>query len=599
MNRFINRAISHLSFRIGSQFNNRQLGRRYLANSRVRPPAWRPCFNLATRPLARKIIATQYLANSLHHLLQWQQTYLDIAILALLAKKLVVNSNSEVLLTALGFKEHVIDSASIFKNLRSIDMALPTRLVKAITQLIALRNHINQQQALANDISRPVKNKEIQAAKFLLTRQLPKLLSKALNISKKEAKTKLAQSKSKLLSDRPWVTIRGQFKYANKIFESTQTPATRLTWAEPSHEIFPHTYQNSGVPSCDKSNTRHAINLWVSELTASDPASPVSKEILFRGVRHGVCAPTGTGLSANARATGALIRAREVITAALFLQPEKLNAALQGETIDLRLTSTSLLTPFGSALFRTEEDAMLDEQMWAWQTLQKTRPLTLEVRDRNNQIQSIKINLDMATFNFGVNELALVAKLGQRKSDVYNERAFKKLLGENLNPKAKLGGWVAEYLSNNPSNAEFVRTLAAQLKVIWANKLHHLNSHEPYLAAKRIALLAHAMGIVPCYNCKSGKDRTALLDLEIKTAATALNLNIDMPQPGKALSSELKNIYGQLVINSGNCEIQQKNTGDAGGNKSIKQFLGITLISAHRGKKENLAIHRGLASLAA
>lgn len=77
---------------------------------------------------------------------------------------------------------------------------------------------------------------------------------------------------------------------------------------------------------------------------------------------------------------------------------------------------------------------------------------------------------------------------------------------------------MGDYLSQHPSaeNAQKVRTLSQQLKAIWANKTHHHDGGEPYKAALHVALLANEIGAMPCWNGKSGKDRTGMLDAEIK-----------------------------------------------------------------------------------
>lgn len=585
--------------RVYQRLNNGwQSCQRYISGNRPLPPA-QLRINHPIKSGHAPVLRGAYAAHSLYDLLKCQQTYIDMAMLALLPKRLVSSSNSEILLEALGFRNPIINSSDVLQNLSSIDLILHEPLVQGAAKLITLRNEIKQQQMLAVQLGvahRQVDGKEIHVAKSLITQELPKLIALVCHISKQKAQAKLAENKSRLLSDRPWLTVNKQFSFKDQAFESIQTPAAQLKWDHHGNEIFPHPYQSGGVPSCDSGNTQHAMNLWVSELVAIDSGDQeVSRKVLFQGIRHGVCVPR---THPHARATGALMRAREVITAALFLQPEKVNMALRGEMVDLRLTSTSLLTPLNSTLFNLEEDTLLSEQMWAWEKLQGMRPLILEIRDQHNQIQRVKIALDMATFNFGVNEFALFTKLGQEKSDNYNEPALKKMLGENLHPAAALGGWVAEYLAANPANAKLVHALAEEIKTIWANKLHRENTAEPYMAAQRIALLSYLIGIPPCYNCKSGKDRTALLDLEIKTVSTARYLNKPLSKPGKALSDELKDIYDQLITYSGNVEVQAKNTGDAGGNKSIKQFFGTSLITAHRGKKSNQIVHRGLAALA-
>ncbi len=77
-------------------------------------------------------------------------------------------------------------------------------------------------------------------------------------------------------------------------------------------------------------------------------------------------------------------------------------------------------------------------------------------------------------------------------------------------------GWVGEWLAQYPDNYEVVNTLAHQIKDIWKNNQHHKDGGEPYKLAQRLAMLAHEIDAVPARNCKSGKDRTGMMDSEIK-----------------------------------------------------------------------------------
>lgn len=378
------------------------------------------------------------------------------------------------------------------------------------------------------------------------------------------------QTRVTYLNNRTWTTIEKTFVQNNNEYISKQRPAAEMKKGE--HDIFSISYNGKGVNCWDTSNTRHASNLWGS--TVSVKTEDGKEKVLFSGIRHGVLSPMGVK-NPQDRHIGAVNRAKEVVSAALFSKPALLERALSGEVVPLRLVSTSLLTPTG--LFG-KEDIMLREQIQAWQTLnQSGSPLTVDIKDTNGNLCQVKIAFEVAPFNFGVNELSLKFGLGNKISDSYNHPALQKLLGKDLKPESEPSGWVGEYLLNNPDNAWLVKELSQQIKRIWQNKSHHSDSGEPYKLAQRVTMLANEINSVPCWNCKSGKDRTGMLDVEIKREAIYLHQGNPLSKPGSSLDPNGKWLLKQLLLNSGNLEVQAQNTGLAG-NKVVKD-VGIPLLN--------------------
>ncbi|MDI6963994.1 inositol phosphate phosphatase SopB, partial [Escherichia coli] len=62
--------------------------------------------------------------------------------------------------------------------------------------------------------------------------------------------------------------------------------------------------------------------------------------------------------------------------------------------------STSLLTYLG------KEKGMLDDQVAAWKMLNNDGVIKLNIKNEKGEAQEVKVKLDIAIFNFGVNELA-------------------------------------------------------------------------------------------------------------------------------------------------------------------------------------------------
>ncbi|MEG3127261.1 inositol phosphate phosphatase SopB [Pantoea cypripedii] len=190
--------------------------------------------------------------------------------------------------------------------------------------------------------------------------------------------------------------------------------------------------------------------------------------------------------------------------------------------------------------------------------------------------------------------------MGQSASDKYNAAAFNQLLGQNLDPSAPPGGMVGEYLKAHPENREKVLELCQQLKEIYNKKSHHYDGGEPYKAAQRMAMLAYEIGAVPAYNCKSGKDRTGMLDAEIKREVVSQYQGRPLSKPGNPLNEYDKKLFQKVLVSGGNAEVQKYNTGVAG-NKVLKELPLVALNLSHHdriGNRDTFDQVAGLSELA-
>ncbi|MBG6247862.1 inositol phosphatase [Candidatus Symbiopectobacterium endolongispinus] len=398
-----------------------------------------------------------------------------------------------------------------------------------------------------------------------------------------------------VLNAQKWETIDTRFQYNNVDYQCTLTPGGQMKQRE--NGIFHTHYNDKGIASSSQ-ETAHATNLWLSEFSVLGEKGTPQK--LFTGIRHGILSPFGLAKNSDARYLGAKARAMEVVTAALFTRPELLRDAEQGKTVELNLASTSLVTGGIGA-----EKEMMDNQMQAWAQLSQQQPLQVPLRDAQGNIYHASVNLNVAAFNFGVNEFALIGNMGWKQADGYNEAALKTLLGDDLSVTAPPKGWVGDYLSQHPTaeNAQKVRTLSQQLKAIWANKTHHRDGGEPYKAALRVALLANEIGAMPCWNCKSGKDRTGMLDAEIKRETVKMHQHdtgvmkqaFSVSLPGHSLDSAEQQLLQTILLHGGNKKVQQYNTG-APGNKVAKSLPGFLTLSTRQriGDKRAFDDTRGL-----
>ncbi|WP_413737248.1 inositol phosphate phosphatase SopB [Sodalis sp. RH21] len=463
--------------------------------------------------------------------------------------------------------------------LRKMDLTVGIKALGNIGRLREARRFqsLLDNEPACNDDAAPTTDHDIMAM-LALKKEITDTLGYCLQeqygcdrkAAKREAKNTLASYSKAILNNAEWKTVQASFTHAGKNFTSELVPAGQLKLSD--NDIFATSYRDRGISSKSSTETRHAVNLWMSRYTVADGGL---RRTLFAGIRHGVLSPYDLEANSQERTQGALNRAKEVLSAALLLHPEKMAQGLAGHTVALHLTSASLLTPVNLGVHT--EKSQLDDQMSAWNTL-NAGPVVLDIRNHQGKLVPVTVRADIAAFNFGVNELALgLLKLGHQQADKFNLPALIKLLGPDLSPAAPPGGWVGKYLAARPANAARVEALATQLKAIWTNKSHHADGGEPYKAAMRVALLSHEIGIVPCWNCKSGKDRTGMMDAEIKREAAAHFLQGRTGDIG-LLDKQGQALMQAVMLNSGNLAIQQYNTG-VPGNKSLKNNkLAQTLI---------------------
>ncbi|EBS8367013.1 type III secretion system effector inositol phosphate phosphatase [Salmonella enterica subsp. diarizonae serovar 50:z:-] len=431
-----------------------------------------------------------------------------------------------------------------------------------------LMSMANQMELAKVKADRPATKQEEAAAKAL-KKNLIELIAKQQQsgLPAKEAYRLAAatfrDAQVKHLNSQPWQTIKNTLTHNGHQYTNTQLPAADMKIG--TQDIFPSAYQGKGVCSWDTKNIHHANNLWMSTVSAHEDGKD---KTLFCGIRHGVLSPYDVK-DPLLRQTGAENKAKEVLTAALFSKPELLTRALEGEAVNLKLVSVGLLT---ASNVLGKEGTMVEDQMRAWQSLtQPGKMIHLKIRNKDGELQTVKIKPEIAAFNVGVNELALKLGFGLKISDSYNVEALHQLLGNDLRPEAKPGGWVGDWLAQYPDNYEVVNILARQIKDIWKNNLHHKDGGEPYKLAQRLAMLANEIDAVPAWNCKSGKDRTGMMDSEIKREIICLHQTHTLNAPGSLPDRSGQEIFQKVLLNSGNLEIQKQNTGGAG-NKVMKNL---------------------------
>ena len=171
---------------------------------------------------------------------------------------------------------------------------------------------------------------------------------------------------------------------------------------------------------------------------------------------------------------------------------------------------------------------------------------------------------------------------------LYNEQAMARLFGTKPDWQ---GGMVAQYL-NRPNvsdrNKNMVAALRSQIIDLWENEGFKKTGEDPYRLPARLAMLGHLMGMMPLFNCKSGKDRTGQMDVACKTLALQMyERGGRLPPLDKPRTSMDEHIFQQVAINGGNLEMQRMNTGLAGfktsGVEGLDRLFSESAREVHRG----------------
>ena len=372
---------------------------------------------------------------------------------------------------------------------------------------------------------------------------------------------------------------------------STIVPAVQLGRAPGAqHGVIAYPQGVNGY-MCHCADTDHAVNLAVSRLMVQGPNSV--PELAFCGIRHGVHSAWEIP-NATSRTPANVHRAEEAVIAAFMAKydistpPPALPAPRANGTIDvdLDMVSVSLLTPDKLRhTFRKgsseDERAMLIEQTNAWRSVEQ-----LGVTFRYNG-QQIRIQPRIHTFNFGVNSgavnhsrLAPNVLGGWDLSDTMNTEAMRffrqdvdAFIHDPTQPAAKRG---------------YAQTLLNQCDQVMNAKGERKDSHDAYKMAARIAVLANLIGNVPCWNCKSGKDRTGEMDVECKFLSTLIARGEPIPDPGAPLTRDQQGLFRAIALEGGNFEVQKANTGFMG-----YKTKRIDSITEHLGGKEYQMLHAG------
>ena len=447
-----------------------------------------------------------------------------------------------------------------------------------------------------------VSGKEMKVAK----EEYPELLKGVLveaGVDAAEVNAKFQEAYVHTLNSREWKTVEKTFRHEEREFTSTQKPASQLQAPVGPDGIKRKVlkYQDvNGVTSLDTKNTKHATGLFHTSLK-------IGKKQAFSGIRHGIADPYGLKGSINRqlRVNGGRAKAEEIFLAALSTKPElfqqALKAAEDGSAAPkLVTTSTSLVT---TGLGSSKEREMQEMQNAAFRHFADAeQPITLMVPGPDGQERKVKFELKQSRFNIPVNAGGVgffsFFTGGRRNERRMNNTGINELIGRE-HRDGSVGGIAGErlqQLSAKENNLQqqvilekaktnkddalikqlqteindvlrerrTIADLSHQIRDIFRHGRHHHHHHDAYKLAARVTLLTHMADGVALMNCKSGKDRTGMLDAEIKFLAARINQDTgEVPEPGR-LTEEEQEMFREFLKETGNFEVQEDLVGVRG-----------------------------------
>jgi phosphatidylinositol-4,5-bisphosphate 4-phosphatase len=109
-----------------------------------------------------------------------------------------------------------------------------------------------------------------------------------------------------------------------------------------------------------------------------------------------------------------------------------------------------------------------------------------------------------------------------------------------------------------------VLQLALQVAYLENSGQCRKNSSNPYAIQSRLCLLLYKLGVAVAYNCKSGKDRTGVNNLEINALAMETVLSGGLVPDPYAMTAERRERAAWLLNGTGCLEVSRDCTGVLG-----------------------------------
>lgn len=393
------------------------------------------------------------------------------------------------------------------------------------------------------------------------------LLKKELSSKTKLTKSEKALAISKLFGGKEISSTKHLTINNEKVEVKTQNiPQKLLSGFPESTDLQQYSSEFQGE------TTKHATNLWKQDISLRD------KTISF--IRSG-----------NTR--GCEGPAKEILANALLLNYPKDVIISRNNSkenpLTLNFSNVQLMTPGKMTSGNITDKNMPLKQMELFKKLagDKQQPIKLNCMGKD-----VYVKLEEPlVFNFPTNAQGF-CKIFQpftnfKKVDDMNISSFKNLFGdlEIFGGKYKLpeGHFIFnencivgkklkdEKLDKNIK--EQIASLSHQIINIYSKNKHGIEEN-PYALPSRVALLTNLLGYATSYGCKSGKDRTGVMSMELENlTAKVLSTNepYDLYDPSDEEKENLKSIYKSEDA----IKIAKINTGNVQNKLKIHQFGGL------------------------
>ncbi len=353
-------------------------------------------------------------------------------------------------------------------------------------------------------------------------------------------------------------------------YRSQQIPANEmrllLNNEQGIRDPFPVSYHGTGRTSANLKERVHTINMYETRLDSANGRE------LYSGIRTGTLYPKGEKNKAKVQSI-LESRSRELVTAALVkklsaLSPEQRQKVIESGEMSFDMVSTSLVSPdYMRHAFHVHDDELTFQlsQNNALTDLCR-EPVVLVVFDSSGRSHVVEANVRFAALNIPVNKLGLhpvADTIGYTcdNADELSAEGYEVLMG-NSHPDCDIGGIVGSWLRGeglHSPNRNKVLQLVQQIRHMHLHKLHHREGQDAFKMATRVQLLAHMVGAVGHFNCKSGKDRTGEADSRLKVLASEVDRLGYVPDPTAPIVREHREAVQGFIYGAGSMEVQQQN----------------------------------------
>ncbi len=389
-----------------------------------------------------------------------------------------------------------------------------------------------------------------------------------------------------------WQTINNTLTLQNKSGEPVRFE-NRITPARDFSAQVAATYAEGqkGVSCLSNTNATQTVNLWKTDFQAEGSG------VTFSALRHGIHDAYKIK-DAQQREQAASAKVEQFLRAAVDAYPDKLRPSGDGSygSYVLDLVSVSLVSPGKLG----DEGTMWAHQRDAYEKANGQSLIMHADLGDGQGVREITVEPRILAFSTPVNSSALESAVlrpligGLDVSRQANQASIAGLIGP-ISPGGPIQGLAGQKIADlnrqldqarlagqdtSALNAHLGRIegLVRQVREIMSapessGQSWQRAGNEPYKLASRLTALANEVGAVAAFNCKSGKDRTGELDVQVKQLYARLHNEGAWPTPNEKEDPVDAQNHVALVREGGSFQIQKDNTSLPGSKVEVKALV--------------------------